>query len=458
MTVSTTVSKKVYAGNGVTTAFATTFQFFDNTDIVVTLVVDATGVETVQTLTTHYTVSGGDGSTGTVTMLAAPASGQTLVIDRAVPYTQGVDYINNDSFPADAHELALDRLTLLSQQAYTEARGSPALPITFQPGVDTQPIIPLPETSKVLVGNADEDGWDNATITDLVTINGIAVTITSAAAGDLLMFNGSVWVDATTLTGNYTVSGALAVPTVSAGDNDTSAASTEFVHTAISRLLGGSNANLSPDLTYRRIEMTNLSTARTVTLPLANSVPAGSTIEIVADDSPTQTNTISLVRSGSNTINGSSANQVCINIPYGSCIVMSNGSSKWYVVKWSVVYTNIATGDTNMDNTGSWFTGATVNVGATGTWEVVGGITMGATDATQPINGRLGDGTTQMASGRASTRAANEYITMTLSGRISAPAAALVMQGNSPATSAGVIKFNASGMSADTWIKATRVA
>lgn len=206
MTVSSAVAKKLYSGNGVTTAFATTFQFFDNTDIVVTEIVDATGVETVKTLTTHYTVTGGDGATGTVTMLTAPASGVTLVLEREVPYTQATDYVSNDSFPADAHEQALDKVTMLAQQAIRDVRTSPSLPLSFDPDNDARPVMPVPEANKLVMGT-DAEGWENVTVSDLA-IASIPVVITAAANGDILMFNGSNWVDATTLAGNYTFSGA----------------------------------------------------------------------------------------------------------------------------------------------------------------------------------------------------------------------------------------------------------
>lgn len=116
MTVSSTTTKVSYAGNGSTTAFSAPFYFILASDLKVTLR-SATGTETVKTLTTNYTVSGaGVSSGGTVTMLVAPASGETLVIQRNVPLTQEVDYQANDPFPAATHEAALDKLTMETQQ------------------------------------------------------------------------------------------------------------------------------------------------------------------------------------------------------------------------------------------------------------------------------------------------------------------------------------------------------
>lgn len=116
MTVSSTTTPTVqYAGNGSTTAFSTSFVFLDQGDLIVTLT-DSSGSDTVQVITTNYTVAGGSGSSGTVTMLVAPASGETLTIERSTTKTQLVDYLANDSFPAETHEAALDRLTLISQE------------------------------------------------------------------------------------------------------------------------------------------------------------------------------------------------------------------------------------------------------------------------------------------------------------------------------------------------------
>ncbi len=116
MTVSTTESRIGYNGNGATTVFAFPYRFLTNTDLVVTLV-QADTTQVVQTLNTDYTVTGaGDDAGGTVTMVVPPATGQQLIIVRAVPLTQETDYISGDPFPAESHERALDKLTMISQR------------------------------------------------------------------------------------------------------------------------------------------------------------------------------------------------------------------------------------------------------------------------------------------------------------------------------------------------------
>ena len=127
MTVSSTTVKNSYSGNGSTTEFAYGYKIFADTDLQVIIRVNSTGVETVKTLTTHYTVAGaGDASGGSITFTSGniPASGETVVIIREVPQTQAIDYIANDPFPAESHEEGLDRATMTTQQVQEELNRS----------------------------------------------------------------------------------------------------------------------------------------------------------------------------------------------------------------------------------------------------------------------------------------------------------------------------------------------
>ena len=116
MTVSSSNNRDDYAGNGSTTSFAVTFRFLQNSDVKATIR-DSSGGETLQVETTNYTLTGaGDAGGGTLVMLVAPPTGETLTILRDVPATQETDYVENDEFPAESHEDALDKLTMLVQQ------------------------------------------------------------------------------------------------------------------------------------------------------------------------------------------------------------------------------------------------------------------------------------------------------------------------------------------------------
>jgi len=116
MTVATTVTKIRYAGNGATTAFPTTFKFENNSDLRVILINDTTQAEVVWAETTNYTVTGaGVSGGGTVTALVAPATGESLFIRLNTVFTQATDYQQNDAFPTNITEKAIDKVTQLAQ-------------------------------------------------------------------------------------------------------------------------------------------------------------------------------------------------------------------------------------------------------------------------------------------------------------------------------------------------------
>lgn len=162
-TVPSDQSRVGYLTNGSTQLFAVPFVFFDDTDLQVILVDNTTAVETPLVLTTDFTVAGGGGSTGSVTAVAAYATGSTLVIQREIPYTQEIDYSPNDGFPAEVNEEGLDRNTMQVQQVRRRARQTPKLPATYDPE-SGDITFPLPVAGKTLVANAGATGWDNADI------------------------------------------------------------------------------------------------------------------------------------------------------------------------------------------------------------------------------------------------------------------------------------------------------
>jgi len=122
MTISSTTVKNSYSGNGTLDTFNYTFKIFADADIQV-IIRDATATETVKTLTTHYTVTGaGNANGGTVVFTSGniPSGTETVVIRRASPQTQAIDYIANDPFPAESHEEGLDRSMMAIQQLQEE--------------------------------------------------------------------------------------------------------------------------------------------------------------------------------------------------------------------------------------------------------------------------------------------------------------------------------------------------
>jgi hypothetical protein len=116
MTVSSSTNRVSYAGNGSTTVFPYTYKIFDQDDLTVILRA-ANGTETVKAIVSDYTVSGvGSPGGGNVTMLTAPATGETLVVIRVQDLIQELDIVPNDPFSSESLEGALDRLTFMVQQ------------------------------------------------------------------------------------------------------------------------------------------------------------------------------------------------------------------------------------------------------------------------------------------------------------------------------------------------------
>ena len=181
MTVSSTTVKNSYSGNGSTTQFAYGYKIFANSDLIVIIRTDSTGVETVKTLTTHYTVAGaGDASGGSITFTSGntPASGQTVVIIREVPQTQAIDYIANDPFPAESHEEGLDRATMTTQQLQEEVDRSIKISRTNTMTSTEFTVGATDRANKVLAFNSS---GEISVTQELGTFKGTSATTTTAA-------------------------------------------------------------------------------------------------------------------------------------------------------------------------------------------------------------------------------------------------------------------------------------
>ena len=177
MTIAATTTEVSYTGNGSTTAFTVTFAFFGTgtaAELEVIERVIATGAETTKSNGSHYTVTGGSGSTGTVTAASAPADTVQWHIRRKTTQTQGTDYVENDEFPADSHENALDRLTMIAQEHEVDISDAFTFPPSYTAGASTT--MPEPVANAYLV-------WNTA---------GDALTTSSSSASQYLGSDGTV--------------------------------------------------------------------------------------------------------------------------------------------------------------------------------------------------------------------------------------------------------------------------
>lgn len=116
MTVSSTTSSIIYVGDGLTTEFDVPFRFLEDSDL--QLSIQATdGTVTNLVLNSDYTVSGANEDNGGKVYLVNPVGDQAkLSILRIMDMLQETDYRENERFPAESHERALDKLTFEAQQ------------------------------------------------------------------------------------------------------------------------------------------------------------------------------------------------------------------------------------------------------------------------------------------------------------------------------------------------------
>lgn len=111
MNINDVTARKEYVGNGVTTIFAYDFGIVSTSDIEVIV----GGV--VQTLGTHYSVSGaGVDAGGNVTFVTAPSNTVNVILLRKQPFSQLSVYQANEDFPAKRLETDLSKLGMISQQ------------------------------------------------------------------------------------------------------------------------------------------------------------------------------------------------------------------------------------------------------------------------------------------------------------------------------------------------------
>lgn len=159
MTVENQTNKVREDGDGVKVDFDFSFEVFSAADLEVYKVVKATGVATLQTITTDYTVALNTASAGgTVTFVTAPSALQESFIKRVVDLTQETDIPNVGGLREEQIENALDRGVMVDQQLQEQIDRCPKLPSTTSvPELS----IPEPEAGKYLGWNDDEDALEN---------------------------------------------------------------------------------------------------------------------------------------------------------------------------------------------------------------------------------------------------------------------------------------------------------
>lgn len=117
MAITTSPMRILYQGNGASTVFPFPYLFEENSDLVVSTYASATRTVVTLNPATDYTVTGaGVTAGGTVTLVVAPITGVTLVIERIMPLTQESSYNPNAGIDTVQLDTDFDRLVMISQQ------------------------------------------------------------------------------------------------------------------------------------------------------------------------------------------------------------------------------------------------------------------------------------------------------------------------------------------------------
>lgn len=188
MTVSA-FTPDTYPGNGSTTSFNFTFPILDETHIRVRSINTSTGAITTHVLNSNLTVTGTGNTSGltnytsgSVDITPAPTSSQVVVIDRNMPFTQTTDYVENDRFPAQTHENALDNLTMQVQQLKDD--NSRTFKVTPNKTID--PILPTQTVAdKYIKFNSDGDGFEAITLSTGAGLGSLVDDPSPQLGGDL---------------------------------------------------------------------------------------------------------------------------------------------------------------------------------------------------------------------------------------------------------------------------------
>lgn len=170
MTITNTTLRNDYVANGSSTVFSFTFIVLSETAgyTIQVITTDLIGVETVKTQGVNYTVQLNDDGLGTITFITAPLLNHKITLLSNVPNTQETDYIKagTDKFPAESHEKALDKLTLIAKQFLEKFNRIVSLPKSSTLSNIEFPIN-ASNANQILVINSDGTNLTTANLADV---------------------------------------------------------------------------------------------------------------------------------------------------------------------------------------------------------------------------------------------------------------------------------------------------
>jgi hypothetical protein len=174
MTLGTAAQPIDYIENGSTLSHPVTFQFQSVSEILCTRIPVGGPESALLTRGVDFNVTGGGGSTGTVTKTSAGTAGTIFRIRRRTSRSQSTDFVAHDSFPAEVAETSLDRLAAVNQEQDSDLAALEIRSLRFPHGQETSDL-PANRTDTLL-------GFSGAGSTQLYTAAMVASLIASAMA------------------------------------------------------------------------------------------------------------------------------------------------------------------------------------------------------------------------------------------------------------------------------------
>ncbi len=191
MTVSSTINRVDYTGNGASDTYNYTFKIFSDSDLLVTVRNPDTNVESTLALTTDYTVSGtGDAAGGSIALVDINQSwldaegdlktGWIITIRRVRDIVQETDIRNQGDFFPEIHEDAFDHFIMVDQQQQDSIDRSIRLPETFSSD-DVSTVLPAPSAGNVIGWNSSADALTNLAGIGSLEVSSLGETLINAA-------------------------------------------------------------------------------------------------------------------------------------------------------------------------------------------------------------------------------------------------------------------------------------
>ena len=313
-----------YSGSAGTGPYSFSFEILSNTDVSVYK------NQTLLTLTTDYTVTINANGTGSITLVSAATGSDTVTIYGARAVERTSDFVTGGDLFANTLNNELDSLVIFTQQNKEEISRALMAPVTDPTTIN----LTLPgKTSRAGYVLSFNDTTGNPEVTTTVADINQASTYAANA-----------------LTSQNAAAASAAAALVSQGAAATSASASAASASAAAASVNGGMYSAVQDKSANYtvavgdagdlIRVTTTSGNVTITLPVIDGTTITDGFKVAVVKWTNDSNTVSIVRSGSNTING--LNIYSIGSQYTSATFVADAETgQWFAAASGIGTSNI---------------------------------------------------------------------------------------------------------------------